>query len=198
MIMRTAILCVCLFAVTGCYQKMAQHAGYKPLTKSEFFTDERSSRPVIENAIARGQLRLDRALYEGRDANGNYVEEFPYEMTEFVLKRGEQRYNVFCSMCHGMTGHGDGRIVKRGYLVPPDYSKDLSRGIKQRYPEDKTKWKKLTEVPVGYIYEVITKGYGAMGDHAEQIPVRDRWAIVGYVKALQAFAEKQQVAGGTK
>jgi mono/diheme cytochrome c family protein len=101
-------------------------------------------------------------------------------MTEAVLKRGQQRYTVFCSICHGLTGQGDGRIVQRGFTRPPSYSKDLSR-----YYQLRGEKRLLIDVPVGHIFDVITRGFGAMPDHAEQIPVRDRWAVAGYVRALQ-------------
>jgi mono/diheme cytochrome c family protein len=159
---------------------MAEHAGYKPLTKNEFFADQRSARPVVAGTVARGQLRIDSALYEGRDENGKEVTEFPFEMTKDVLARGKQRYEIFCSVCHGMTGQGDGRIVQRGFTRPPVYSTDLSRAARI-----KGKDIKLIDVPVGHIFGVITKGYGAMPDLNEQIPAKDRWAIVGYVRALQ-------------
>lgn len=175
-----SLLLTLLAGVPACQQQMGTTPAYKPLTKSDFFADGRASRPVLTGTVARGQLWTDSALFEGRNEQGALVEEFPFEITTSVLERGKQRYDIFCSVCHGLTGHGDGRIVKRGFTVPPNYMTDLSRGYQLKGIE-----KKLTDVPVGYIYEVITKGYGAMPDHASQIPVRDRWAIVGYVKALQ-------------
>ena len=175
---RTLALAFLLLA--GCSQQMAEHAGYKPLRKNEFFADKRASRPVVTGTVARGQLRIDAALYEGLDENGKEVTEFPFEMTKDVLARGKQRYEIFCSVCHGMSGQGDGRVVQRGFTKPPSYSADFSRSAKL-----KGKNIKLIDIPVGHIFGVITKGYGAMPDLNEQIPVRDRWAIVGYVRALQ-------------
>lgn len=165
--------------VTGCVQQMADHAGYRPLRPTTYFGDGRSARPLIAGTVARGQLANDTALHEGYE-NGEPVQEFPFEMTAQVLDRGKQRYEVFCAMCHGKTGHGDGRIVQRGFTPPPDYIRDDSR-----YYQLRDRQIKLTRVPVGHIYDVITRGYGAMGSYREQIPVRDRWAIVGYVRALQ-------------
>jgi hypothetical protein len=159
---------------------MANSAGYKPLAPSDFFPRGRSARPVVPGTVARGQLRIDSALYEGRDEKGALVTEFPFEMTREVLERGKQRFGIFCSVCHGLTGHGDGRIVQRGFTKPPDYASDLSRGYALRGEK-----KKLTDVPVGYLFETVSKGFGAMPDYASQIPVRDRWAIAGYVRALQ-------------
>ena len=166
--------------LAGCQQQMADQPSYRPLDPSDFFPDGRSSRPVVAGTVARGQLRTDTALYEGRDEKGELVKEFPFDMTKPVLERGRQRYEIFCSVCHGLTGHGDGRIVQRGFTKPPDYVTDVSRGYAIRGQKVK-----LTDVPPGYVYEVITKGYGAMAEHAAQISVPDRWAIVGYIKALQ-------------
>jgi hypothetical protein len=159
---------------------MATQPSYRPLHKSDFFEDGRTSRPVVSGTVARGQLRIDTELHEGRDENGQLIDVFPFEMTREVLERGKGRYEIFCAVCHGLTGHGDGRIVKRGFTVPPSYMTDLSRGYKLKGQD-----RKLIDAPLGYLYEVITRGYGAMPDHAAQIPVHDRWAIVGYVKALQ-------------
>ena len=182
--MKTAPILFALL-LAGCSQQMADHAGYKPLRKSEFFADGRSARPLIEGTVARGQLRNDSALYEGRDENGKDVTEFPFEMTKEVLARGRQRYNIFCSVCHGLTGQGDGRIVQRGFTRPPSYSADYSRASQITGKEVKGKGTKLIDMPVGHFFDTITRGYGAMPDLREQIPVRDRWAIVGYVRALQ-------------
>ena len=159
---------------------MAEHAGYKPLTRDDFFADRRSARPVVEGTIARGQLRIDTALFTGKGEDGKDVTDFPFEMTKDVLARGKQRYEIFCSVCHGMTGQGDGRIVQRGFTKPPIYSADLSRAAKIRGKDIP-----LIDMPVGHFFDTITRGFGAMPDLHEQIPVKDRWAIVGYVRALQ-------------
>jgi mono/diheme cytochrome c family protein len=94
--------------------------------------------------------------------------EFPFPVTAEVLKRGQDRFNIFCAMCHGMTGYGDGMIVRRGYRRPPSYHTD-----------------QLRQAPVGHFFDVITNGWGAMPDYASMIPVQDRWAIIAYVRALQ-------------
>jgi mono/diheme cytochrome c family protein len=93
---------------------------------------------------------------------------FPFPVTADVLKRGQERYNIYCSMCHGMTGYGDGMIPRRGFRRPPSYHTD-----------------QLRQAPVGHFFDVITNGWGAMPDYATQIPVQDRWAIIAYVRALQ-------------
>jgi mono/diheme cytochrome c family protein len=159
---------------------MAHQPSYRPLEPSGFFPDGRSARPLVPGTVARGQLRTDTALYDGRDEQGQLLDAFPFEMTKEVLERGRQRFDIFCSVCHGRTGHGDGRIVQRGFTKPPNLITDFSRGYALRGEK-----KHLTEAPVGYIFEVVTKGFGAMPDYSVQVPVRDRWAITGYVKALQ-------------
>jgi mono/diheme cytochrome c family protein len=155
-----------LFA-TGCRQDMHDQPKFKPYAKSDFFADQRSARPLVEGTIARGHLRDDAVLYTGK-ADGKPVEAFPFAVTAEVMARGRERFDIFCSPCHGRTGAGDGMIVRRGYRKPPTFHQD-----------------RLRQSAPGYTFDVITSGFGAMPDYAQQIPVRDRWAIVAYVKALQ-------------
>lgn len=96
------------------------------------------------------------------------VNAFPFPITKEVLDRGQERYEIFCSMCHGLTGYGDGMIVRRGYRRPPSYHDD-----------------RLRQAPVGHFFDVITNGWGAMPDYSQQVPVQDRWAIIAYIRALQ-------------
>lgn len=107
----------------------------------------------------------------------NDVEEFPFQVTAEVLNRGQERYQIFCSMCHGYTGEGDGMIVRRGFRPPPSYHE-----------------KRLQQAPVGYFFRVITEGFGAMPSYKSQVPVQDRWAIIAYVRALQLSKMNQQQA----
>jgi mono/diheme cytochrome c family protein len=178
--LRLVVAALLLLALPACQQKMGQQPSYRPLQPSNFFEDGRSARPVVPGTIARGQLDLDDALYRGTNAKGDYVDRFPFEMTKAVLERGRQRYNIFCIVCHGPAGQGDGRIVQRGFTKPPLFLTDFSRGYKLR-GTNMPLWK----APDGYYFNVITNGYGAMPSLADEIPVRDRWAIVGYVRALQ-------------
>ena len=96
------------------------------------------------------------------------VETFPFPVTAEVLNRGQERYEIFCAMCHGATGYGDGMIVRRGFRKPPSYHEP-----------------RLQQARVGHIFRVITDGFGAMPPYRAQIPVQDRWAIVAYMRALQ-------------
>jgi mono/diheme cytochrome c family protein len=132
-----------------------------------FFADGLSARPLIANTVARGQLREDRHLYEGV-VDGQPADTFPMEVTPAVMQRGQERFNVFCSPCHGQTGEGNGMVVQRGFRQPPTYHQD-----------------RLRDAPVGYFFDVMTRGFGAMPDYASQVPVADRWAIAAYIRALQ-------------
>jgi len=140
---------------------------FKPLAKNDFFADRRSARPLVDGTIARGHLREDAALYTGKAA-GTPVDAFPFAVSAAVMARGQERFDIFCAPCHGRTGDGDGMIVRRGYRKPPTFHQD-----------------RLRQAAPGYTFDVITNGFGAMPDYAQQIPVRDRWAIVAYIKALQ-------------
>jgi mono/diheme cytochrome c family protein len=158
---------VATLLAAGCRQDMHDQPRFKPLARSDFFADQRSARPLVDGTVARGELRDDAALYTGK-VNGTPVTAFPFAVTAEVLERGRERFDIYCSPCHGRTGAGDGMIVRRGYRRPPTFHQD-----------------RLRQAPPGYVFDVITSGFGAMPDYATQVPVPDRWAIVGYVRALQ-------------
>jgi hypothetical protein len=161
-------LLIALAAGVGCRQDMQDQPKYIPLRPSDFFGDGRSERPLIEGTVARGHLDDDTAYYTGRGPDGKFVDEFPFPVTKDVVERGQNRFNIYCSPCHDRLGNGNGKIVRRGYRHPPSYHID-----------------RLRQVPNGYIYDVITSGFGAMPDYSAQIHPSDRWAIVSYVRALQ-------------
>jgi hypothetical protein len=154
-------------ALVGCRQDMHDAPSYDPLQQTDFFTNGAASRTLVANTVARGQLRVDEHLYTGK-VNGQVVTEFPMPVTEDMLNRGEERFNVFCAPCHGRTGQGDGMIVQRGFRAPPSYHEE-----------------RLRDAPVGYFFDVMTNGFGAMQDYAAQVTVPDRWAIAAYIRALQ-------------
>ena len=162
------VLLVSAFVGIGCRQDMHDQPKYIPLRASDFFGDGRSARTLIEGTVARGHLNDDYALINGRGPDGKFVNEFPFPVTRAVMDRGRQRFNIYCAPCHDQLGNGNGKIVRRGYRHPPSYHID-----------------RLREVPNGYIFDVITSGFGAMPDYAAQIQPADRWAIVAYVRALQ-------------
>jgi hypothetical protein len=156
-----------LLLLAGCQQKMADQPRYEPLAKSDFFSDERSARPLVEGTVARGDLRSDSVLYTGK-INGKLTETLPFPVTKNVLLRGQERFDIFCSPCHDRIGTGQGMVVKRGLRAPPSFHIDRMR-----------------MAPAGHFFDVITHGFGIMADYATQISAKDRWAIIAYIRALQ-------------
>jgi hypothetical protein len=155
-------------AFSACRLDMHVQPRENPLARSDFFTDHRSARPPVEGTVARGDLREDAYLYTGK-VNGNPGDSMPFPVTKEVLDRGRERFNIFCAPCHSRVGDGKGFVPSRGFSrMPPSFH--IVR---------------LQKAPVGYFYDVITNGFGIMPDYASQIPVRDRWDIVAYVRALQ-------------
>lgn len=153
----------------GCEDRggMADQPRYEALERSEFFENGTSARPLVPGTVARGELMADEALTTGW-SGGVPVERVPLPVTVDFLKRGRERYNIFCSPCHAMDGYGQGMIVQRGYTAPPSLHDERVR-----------------LVPDGFLFGVITNGFGRMPPHAQQVPIHDRWAIVAYVRALQ-------------
>jgi len=159
-----------LLTVAACRQDMHDQPKYRGLRGSTFFADGQSARPLVSNTVARGHLNEDVLLNTGKDGAADTTV-FPFPITDQVMARGQERFNIYCSPCHGRAGNGDGMIVRRGYRRPPAYSEE-----------------RLRNAPIGHFYDVITNGFGAMPDYQSQIPVNDRWAIVAYVRALQLSA----------
>lgn len=195
----------------GCRYDMQDQPRGKYYRGIEFFGNEMYMRPLIEGTVPRGYLRADKALYTGKkdtatisqetlsseggrnaatrgqtpentgsaanaqtSANAaamsaDLVTEFPLPVTKELIDRGEDRYRIFCIVCHGPNGEGNGMVVRRGYMKPPSF-------YEQR----------LRDAPVGHFFDVDTNGFGRMNGYAAQIPVADRWAIVAYIRALQA------------
>ena len=157
-----------LIAITaGCRLDMHMQPYYRPLAKSDFFNDDRSARLPVEGTVARGDLREDTYFYTGKIGNGpgDYM---PFPVTKEVLDRGRERYNIYCTPCHGRVGDGNGFIPTRGFRKPPSFHID-----------------RLRKVPIGYLFDVDTNGFGVMPDYASQISPRDRWCIAAYIRALQ-------------
>jgi len=178
--MKTASLIASLFLVSlvsGCglgeqafkiRKAMYDQEKFEPLEPTDFFGDRQSSRELVPNTVPVGWLREDEHLYEGK-VNGAVATNFPFEVTAEVMQRGQERYEIFCSVCHGSAGFGDGMVVRRGYRVPSSFHVD-----------------RLRQADPGYFYGAIKNGFGVMPSYEDQIPVRDRWAIVAYIRALQA------------
>jgi mono/diheme cytochrome c family protein len=156
-----------LLGGAACRQDMQNQPKYKDLRGSAFFDDQRSARPLPEDTVARGFLDADQRFATGKE-NGQPIAMLPVPLTRELLVRGQQRFQIFCTPCHGTLGNGLGIVVQRGYRQPPSY--DIDR---------------LRAAPVGYFFDVMTHGFGAMPDYAAQIPPADRWAIAAYVRALQ-------------
>lgn len=163
------ILAILVLALVACRpeQRMANQPSYQPLEASAFFEDGQSARQPVPGTVARGHLRDDSVYYTGR-TGGELANVFPFEIGAADLRRGQERYDIYCAPCHSRTGEGDGMIVRRGYRRPPSFHSDL-----------------LRERPAGHVFDVITNGFGVMPPYAAQIPVRDRWLITAYVRALQ-------------
>jgi mono/diheme cytochrome c family protein len=156
-----------IFVTAGCRIDMHIQPYYRPLAKSDFFSDGRSARNPVDGTVARGDLRADSYFYTGKigDADGDYM---PFPVTADVLDRGHKRFNIYCAPCHGRVGDGNGFIPSRGLKRPPSYHID-----------------RLRKVPLGYFFDVMTNGFGVMQDYSAQVAPRDRWAIAAYIRALQ-------------
>jgi hypothetical protein len=153
--------------LTACRQDMHDQPRFKPLAESDFFADLRSARMPVDGTVARGQLREDAYFYTGK-LGANPGDFMPFPINLDVLARGRERFNIYCAPCHSRTGDGNGTIVQRGFRPPPSYHTE-----------------RLRKAPLGYFFDVMTNGFGAMPDYASQIPPRDRWCIVAYIRALQ-------------
>ena len=184
---RFIIFAFCLLTfvfATACRYDMEDQPRYKVYKSSDWFQDGRASREFPEGTVARGFLRENRALYTGKLENAtgtaqtneagqqitfpDAVTEFPIEVTKATLDRGEEKYKIYCGVCHGAFGNGDGMIVRRGFPKPPSYNDD-----------------RLRNAPVGHFFDVATNGWGKMNGYSAQVSVSDRWAIVAYIRALQ-------------
>jgi mono/diheme cytochrome c family protein len=164
---RVTVLAVLSVVLAGCRLDMQDAPRYDPLEASTFFTDGRSARMPVANTIARGTLREDTHLYQGT-IDGQLTDTFPMPVTAEMVSRGRERFNAFCSPCHGRTGQGNGMVVQRGFRAPPSFHDE-----------------RLRNAPVGYYVNVETNGFGAMSDYSAQVLPADRWAIAAYIRALQ-------------
>ena len=156
----------------GCRQDMKDQPKLIPQRGTEFFADHRGARPQVLNTVARGQLHEDSYFYTGvvQGANGYREEknELPFPATLDVLKRGEERFNVYCTPCHSRVGNGLGEIVQRGYKPAANLHDQVRRAQ-----------------PLSHYFYVMTHGYGAMPDYSAQLTPEDRWAVAAYIRALQ-------------
>lgn len=200
---RASFYCLLLTAycilATACGVRfdMQDQPRYKAYKKSEFFSDKRASRDMPEGTVARGQLHDNKAFYTGKvdnpnvnapvatttDATGNTlvasfpndIDEFPVPVTKELIDRGQERFNIYCIVCHGPVGNGDGMIVRRGFPKPPTYHDD-----------------RLRNAPVGHFFDVISNGWGKMNGYAYQVQPADRWAIIAYIRTLQVSQNPEE------
>lgn len=174
MYFRSGIPAILAIFLASCRQDMQDQPRYKPLAATDFFGDGRSARPLVEDTVARGHLRLDDALYTGKSGDTD-VDTFPFPITRADLLRGQERFNIYCSPCHSRVGDGNGMVVRRGFRQAANYHSD-----------------KLLKAPVGHFFDVMTNGFGAMPSYASRIEPEDRWRIVAYIRALQ-FSENATI-----
>ena len=164
---RNLILLLLPFIMGGCRRGMMDQEHLKPLAESSFFKDGAGSRPIPAHTIPRGHLNEDERFFTGV-AGDLLVDALPVPLTSELLTRGRQRFDIYCAVCHGRTGTGEGMIVLRGFPQPPSFHDP-----------------RLQRAPLGHFYDVITQGYGVMYSYAARIEPADRWAIVAYIRALQ-------------
>jgi mono/diheme cytochrome c family protein len=164
---RALVAAAMVAASAGCRQDMHDAPRYDPLESSPVFAHGASALPLQAGTIARGELRADEHLYTGKDG-ANLATTFPFAITRADLDRGQERFDIYCAPCHSKLGDGNGMVVQRGYRQASSFHLE-----------------RLRTVPVGYLFEVMTKGFGVMPDYAAQITPDDRWRIAAYVLALQ-------------
>jgi len=152
----------------GCRDGMSNQPRLDPFRKSDFFEDGTSARPLPAGTVPRGFLREDRAFHAGLGPDGKFVADLPIRLGPEVLHRGRERYDIFCSPCHGRSGDGQGMVVERGFKRPASLHTDRLRAER-----------------IGYLFDVMTNGFGEMSSYAAQVPPGDRWAIAAYIRALQ-------------
>ena len=165
-LLRVAALALAL-AASGCTGDMYDQARLKPMRTSEFWPDGRSVRDPVAGTVARGQLQTDSHLYTGKVA-GKLVDTMPFPVDEALLARGRDRYQIYCTPCHGLDGAGRGTVVRRGMRQPPTFHQD-----------------RLRQIPIGHYFDVMSRGFGVMYDFSYQLTPRDRWAVAAYIRALQ-------------
>jgi len=155
--------------------------GYLRDDKPEFYTGKKPKTGAATANATPAQQQIAGAQQQApggqQSSFPDDVEEFPIAVTKEIVERGRERYNIFCSACHGMTGNGDGMIVRRGFRRAASFNDD-----------------RLRQAPVGHFFDAMTNGWGAMPAYAPQIPVQDRWAIVAYIRALQLSQQNPNAA----
>lgn len=161
-------LLMLMLVVGACSQKMRDQPKLNPDEPTTWFANGTSSQPLVADTVPRGFVESDLEFYTGKDASGKDVTVLPFPITKQDLERGQQRFDIYCAPCHGRVGNGSGIVPLRGFPGPPSYHQD-----------------RLRNAPDGHLFDVITNGYGNMPSYGTQIPTRDRWDIVAYIRVLQ-------------
>jgi mono/diheme cytochrome c family protein len=164
---RVVTILVFSVIVSSCRKGMVNQQHLKPLAEETFFRDGSGARPIPPHTIARGHLNEDQQFFEGK-SGGQLATTFPASVTRQMIEHGRESFDVYCAVCHGKTGEGDGMIVQRGFPVPPSLHEE-----------------RLRKAPVGHFFDVITNGYGIMYPYASRVRAEERWAIIAYIRALQ-------------
>jgi mono/diheme cytochrome c family protein len=184
----------------GCRQEMAKQPRYNPLAESDFFKDGQSARTPEPGTVPRGEPPNESVVYldTGKSPQPRWAAsvvglaagspmnvavvygtgyQFPVRVNYRLLKRGQERFDIYCSVCHDRVGTGRGKIVERGYLHPPSYHID-----------------RLRQAPLMHFYDVVSNGYGAMPSYSDKLSPDDRWAVIAYVRALQLSQDVSESA----
>jgi len=160
---------------------MDQQKRMEAMEENKFFSDKRAMRTPVEGTVSRGKLKADKAYYSGMNEQGEYVDEIPHRITKEFVYRGKEKFEIFCSPCHGGVGDGQGIIMtgRYGYVPAPSFHTDL-----------------LRDAPDGQLYSAIANGVRNMPSYATQVDPKERWAIVAYIRALQEsqYIEESEMA----
>jgi mono/diheme cytochrome c family protein len=189
---RQALLILAAFASIGCHRDMVQQPYKKPLQASPIFADGAASRPLVAHTVPREDPADLGPATTGFQGEQQLLLDLPMPITATLLARGQERFGIYCAVCHGDDGYGEGMIVQRGFPAPPSFHTD-----------------RLRQAPAGHFFDVMTRGYGVMYPYASRISPEDRWAITAYIRALQfsqhapvaslpAALQNQLSTGGTK
>jgi mono/diheme cytochrome c family protein len=167
------LLFMVALSALACGQKMGDQPSYRTFQANTRFADGMSSRPLVAGTVSRDSSQINGPMFTGKIVKaggdqGTFLKYFPVPINRKVLERGRERFEIYCAPCHGLTGAGDGMVVKRGFSAPPELYID-----------------RLRKAPPGYLFSIPTNGRGAMYSYADRVSVEDRWAIVAYIRALQ-------------
>ncbi|HEY8902502.1 MAG TPA: cytochrome c [Chthoniobacterales bacterium] len=166
--MKARLMLLAVLAIGGCKPQMGVQPRLQAYQRSDFFSNDSAMRPIPPHTVAQGQLDANDSFHTGLLPDGRLVADFPEPVTPALLSRGRERFGIYCAVCHGLSGAGDGMVVQRGFPAPPSFHSDRLRGA-----------------PIGHFVDVMTRGYGIMFPYASRVPAADRWAIAAYIRALQ-------------